>query len=119
MSTDEEKYYKYVAEQIEKCINYNDYLIGSSIKVDRYFKSKINELYDATRSNTIGTLDIKDLDEMILFQEFIASKLDKLMNSFNKTDFHDFVDAFKNEEALVAEYKRNFKLESIIDGDKA
>lgn len=119
MSTDEEKYYEYVVEHIEKCISYNDYIIGSSIKVDRYFKHKIEELYAKTKSNAIRTFDVKDLREMLLFQEFIASKLDKLMSSFDKDDFRNFTDAFKNEEALIAEYKRNLKIESIIDGNKA
>ena len=106
--------YEYVSDKVDQCLLYNDYIIENCIKAERYFKHKIIELQDAAKTDNISNFDKADLEDMMLFQELLAEKLEAYLNSFDNNEWRKFVDTYKNEEISVTEYKRDFKIKSLF-----
>jgi hypothetical protein len=65
----------------------------------------------------ITSFDVEDLDILCSFQELIATKLDKLMGSFDKEDFKNFAETWRDEEIILKKYKRDFKIKSLTSGE--
>lgn len=113
------QYANYLSEQADKSIAYANYIAYISIATkDFIFKYHSQAMSDTLKSMSHESLEeyASVLNDMILFQEILAGKLDMLIrNTLDSDAYKDFKETYMDEESALKKYKREVKINQITD----